>query len=98
MRKSKLQAAHLEGDADDIEAAFYDALQRGDIDKLMACWADEDDIFCIHPGGPGVVGAGSAGSTTRAASTSASMAVPFRPGTSDGGPVAVRGAPRPEGR
>ena len=57
MRKSKLQAAHLEGDADDIEAAFYDALQRGDIDKLMACWADEDDIVCIHPGGPRVVGA-----------------------------------------
>jgi ketosteroid isomerase-like protein len=57
MRKSKLQAAHLEGDADDIEAAFYDALQNGDVDKLMACWADEDDIFCIHPGGPRVVGA-----------------------------------------
>jgi ketosteroid isomerase-like protein len=57
MRKSKLQAAHLEGDADDVEAAFYDALQRGDIEKLMACWADEDDIVCIHPGGPRVVGA-----------------------------------------
>jgi ketosteroid isomerase-like protein len=57
MRKSKLQAANLEGDADDIEAAFYDALQRGDIERLMACWADEDDIFCIHPGGPRVVGA-----------------------------------------
>lgn len=56
MRKSKLQAANLEGDADDVEAAFYDALQRGDIDKLMACWADEDEIFCIHPGGPRVVG------------------------------------------
>ena len=57
MRKSKLQAANLEGDADDIEAAFYDALRRGDIDRLMACWADEDEIFCIHPGGPRVVGA-----------------------------------------
>ena len=57
MRKSKLQAASLEGDADDIEAAFYDALQNGDLEKLMACWADEDDIFCIHPGGPRVVGA-----------------------------------------
>jgi ketosteroid isomerase-like protein len=57
MRKSKLQAANLEGDADDIEAAFYHALQNADIDKLMACWADEDDIVCIHPGGPRVVGA-----------------------------------------
>jgi ketosteroid isomerase-like protein len=57
MRKSKLQAASLEGDADDVEAAFYRALQNADIDKLMACWADEDDIACIHPGGPRVVGA-----------------------------------------
>jgi ketosteroid isomerase-like protein len=57
MRKTKLQAANLEGNADDVEAAFYDALQRGDIEKLMACWADEDDIVCVHPGGPRVVGA-----------------------------------------
>jgi ketosteroid isomerase-like protein len=57
MRKTKLQAANLEGNADDVEAAFYDALQNGDIDKLMACWADEDEIVCIHPGGPRVVGA-----------------------------------------
>jgi len=57
MRKTNIQAASLEGDADDIEAAFYDALQRGDVEQLMACWADEDDIFCIHPGGPRVVGA-----------------------------------------
>jgi ketosteroid isomerase-like protein len=56
-RKSKLQAANLDGDADEIEAAFYDALQNGDIEKLMACWADEDEIVCIHPGGPRVVGA-----------------------------------------
>jgi ketosteroid isomerase-like protein len=57
MPKSKLQAANLEGNADDIEAAFYDALQSGDIHRLMACWADEDDIVCIHPGGPRLVGA-----------------------------------------
>ena len=46
------------GSADDIEAAFYDALQAADIDKLMACWADEDEIVCVHPGGPRVLGAG----------------------------------------
>jgi ketosteroid isomerase-like protein len=44
------------GSADDTEAAFYEALQQGDIDKLMACWADEDDVVCVHPGGPRVVG------------------------------------------
>ena len=57
MRKSKLQAANLEGDADEVEAAFYRALQNADIEKLMACWADEDEIVCIHPGGPRCVGA-----------------------------------------
>ncbi len=57
MRKNRLQAAQLEGNADEVEAAFYEALQNGDIDKLMACWADEDDIVCVHPGGPRLVGA-----------------------------------------
>jgi ketosteroid isomerase-like protein len=56
MVKSKLQAASLDGDADEVEAAFYEALQTADLDKLMACWADEDDIVCVHPGGPRVVG------------------------------------------
>ncbi|MBC7683482.1 MAG: nuclear transport factor 2 family protein [Ferruginibacter sp.] len=56
MPKAKLQAATVGGTADDTEAAFYDALQNGDIDKLMACWADEDDIVCVHPGGSRAVG------------------------------------------
>ncbi len=56
MAKSKLQAANLEGNADEVEAAFYEALQNADIEKLMACWADEDDIVCVHPGGPRVIG------------------------------------------
>jgi ketosteroid isomerase-like protein len=44
------------GNADDIEAAFYEALQSGDIEKLMACWGDDDDIVCVHPGGARLVG------------------------------------------
>jgi ketosteroid isomerase-like protein len=43
---------------DDTEALFYEALQHGDIDKLMACWADEDNIVCVHPGGARLLGAG----------------------------------------
>ena len=57
MPKTKPQAAIVGGSADDIEAAFYEALQKGDIEKLMACWADEDEVVCVHPGGPRVVGA-----------------------------------------
>ena len=44
MPKAKLRAATMGGTADDIEAAFYQALRQGDIDKLMACWADEDEV------------------------------------------------------
>jgi ketosteroid isomerase-like protein len=55
MPKTKLRAAAV-GTADDVEAAFYEALQRGDVDALMACWADDDEVFCVHPGGPRLVG------------------------------------------
>jgi ketosteroid isomerase-like protein len=43
---------------DDTEQQFYEALQQADIERLMAVWADEDDIACVHPGGPRIVGAG----------------------------------------
>ena len=57
MRKPKTPPEVSAG-PDDIEAAFYEALQHGDIDKLMACWADEDDIVCVHPGGARLLGTG----------------------------------------
>lgn len=57
MSKSRYRAVQLGGSADDVEAAFYEALQAADIEQLMACWADEDDIVCVHPGGPRLVGA-----------------------------------------
>ena len=43
---------------DEIEQQFYEALQRGDIERLMAVWSDDEDICCVHPGGPRVLGAG----------------------------------------
>lgn len=58
MTRSSLRAAALGGTPDDTEAAFYEALQAGDIDRLMACWADDDDILCLHPGGPRLLGPG----------------------------------------
>lgn len=41
---------------EDTEHAFYDAIARADIDALMALWADTEDIVCIHPGAPRLVG------------------------------------------
>jgi len=40
----------------DCEAAFYDALERADLNLMMAVWADEPDIVCIHPQGPRLAG------------------------------------------
>ncbi|MEI8029549.1 MAG: nuclear transport factor 2 family protein [Comamonadaceae bacterium] len=58
MSKASKQVAAVGGMADDIEASFYEALQTADIEKLMACWADEDDVVCVHPGGPRLIGLG----------------------------------------
>lgn len=42
--------------ADAIETAFYEAIARADLDALMALWADEDEIVCVHPGAPRLIG------------------------------------------
>ena len=42
--------------ADDIEAQFYEALRRGDLEGVMAVWSDDEDISCVHPGGARLVG------------------------------------------
>jgi ketosteroid isomerase-like protein len=42
--------------ADDVEHAFYDAIARADLDSLMALWADDEEIACIHPGAPRLQG------------------------------------------
>lgn len=66
MSKARLQAAVVGGTPDDIELAFYEALQKGDIEQLMACWADEEDIVCVHPGGSRLIGAGAIRATFEA--------------------------------
>ena len=40
----------------DCEAAFYDALERADLNLMMTVWADEPGIVCIHPQGPRLAG------------------------------------------
>jgi hypothetical protein len=35
----------------DAEQAFYKAFERADVAEMMAVWAEEDDIVCVHPGG-----------------------------------------------
>lgn len=38
------------------EAAFYAAFQAADLSSMMAVWADDDKIACVHPGGTLLVG------------------------------------------
>lgn len=40
----------------DAEAAFYEALETGDIDAMMEVWADDEEVVCVHPGGPRLAG------------------------------------------
>jgi ketosteroid isomerase-like protein len=42
--------------AADVEAAFYEALERGDIDAMMAVWAEDEEIVCVLPAGPRLTG------------------------------------------
>lgn len=52
MKRSK----ELNGSAKEVEVAFYDALNRADLESLMALWADDEEIVCIHPGGGRLIG------------------------------------------
>ncbi len=56
MPKASIAAICLGASAEDTEAAFYQSLQAADIELLMACWSDDEDVVCVHPGGPRIVG------------------------------------------
>ena len=34
----------------EAELAFYDAMERNDIETMMGVWLDCDSIICVHPG------------------------------------------------
>jgi ketosteroid isomerase-like protein len=40
----------------DASLAFYQAFEAQDIDAMMSTWAEDEEIVCVHPGGPRVVG------------------------------------------
>ncbi len=40
----------------DCESAFYEALERADLEGMMAVWAEDEEIVCVHPGGPRLCG------------------------------------------
>lgn len=40
----------------DAALAFYQAFEARDLDAMMATWADDEEIVCVHPGGPRLLG------------------------------------------
>lgn len=40
----------------DAETAFYEALVKRDLDAMMEVWSDDDDSYCVHPGGARISG------------------------------------------
>lgn len=51
--------------AAEAEVAFYDALSRADLEAMMSVWSEDEDVVCIHPGGPRIVGLASVRETWR---------------------------------
>ena len=42
--------------AQDAESAFYEALERCDLEGMMAVWAEDEEIICVHPAGTRLAG------------------------------------------
>ena len=36
--------------------AFYEAFEARDVEAMMATWAEDEEIVCVHPGGSRLVG------------------------------------------
>ena len=55
---SRLTKMLLFSSSAECEQAFYDALESADSDAVADLWLDDDDVCCIHPGGPRLLGVG----------------------------------------
>lgn len=75
MTRSKAETAALMASPDDIEAQFYEAMREADLERLMALWADDDEVYCVHPGGPRVVGPAAVRATFEAIFANGAVAV-----------------------
>jgi uncharacterized protein (TIGR02246 family) len=42
--------------AQDAENAFYEALERSDLEAMMQVWSEDEEIVCVHPAGQRLVG------------------------------------------
>ncbi len=40
----------------DAETAFYEAFENADLEAMMAVWAEDEEVVCVHPSGPRLTG------------------------------------------
>ena len=53
---SKIRTPPIYTTPNDAALAFYQAFEARDIDAMMAAWAEDEEIVCVHPGGTRLVG------------------------------------------
>jgi ketosteroid isomerase-like protein len=53
---SKARTLPIYTSPQDVALAFYQAFENKDLDAMMATWADDEEIVCVHPGGTRHVG------------------------------------------
>ncbi len=41
---------------EEAEAAFYKAIEQADVIAMMAVWAEDEEVICVHPGGERLIG------------------------------------------
>lgn len=56
MPQTKAQTAAMLASPDDVEQQFYEAMREGDLERLLAVWAEDEEVVCVHPGGPRLIG------------------------------------------
>jgi len=53
---SRLTKPLLFASSAECEQAFYEALDAADMDAVADLWLDDEEVCCIHPGGPRLIG------------------------------------------
>jgi ketosteroid isomerase-like protein len=53
---SRLTKPLLFASPEECERAFYEALEAADIEAVTDLWMDDEDVVCVHPNGPRLLG------------------------------------------
>ena len=53
---SRLTKPLLFASPEECERAFYEALEAADVEGVTELWMDDEDVVCVHPNGPRLLG------------------------------------------